>query len=394
MKVLIVHIPYKYRGGEDAHVDALIQAYQNIGATTVVFPENQLPPENLLSKSFRSLAPDSDSPEIERIWRGQGFDYIHLHNAFPILGPRFFRWALKNQIPMVMTVHNHRFFCTNGLALRDGKICKDCFNSKVAWRAVVHNCNGSLSKSIYHSLALTEMRLEDLYARSIQRFIVPSPYLQAELVRLGLPKERVTHILNPVFWENTSVRPDSSDHRAEKYDALYAGRLSQEKGIRSLLAAAKSLPDVRFLIAGDGPMRPEVERAVLETQNLTFLGSVRHDEVRDLICQSRIAALPSICNETLSTFALEVFYQGKRCVVPALESTSWLASGDFLGHLAKAGDPVDLARAIREALRSPQVDHSRKMSLQNKLGFDRFCKDLRSLVRSMETGTQHSHAPL
>ena len=150
------------------------------------------------------------------------------------------------------------------------------------------------------------------------------------------------------------------------------------------MAAAKLLPNVSFVIAGDGPKRAEVEAATKISTNITFLGPVTHDGVLDLICQSRIAALPSICNETLSTFALEVFFQGKRCVVPALDSTSWLAYGDFPGHLAKAGDPADLARAIQEALGSKPVNATQRDLLQNKLGFNRFCSDLKSLLGSVE----------
>jgi glycosyltransferase involved in cell wall biosynthesis len=379
MKVLIVHVPYEHRGGEDVHVDALAQGYQRLGVTPLLYPENRAAPRGLLGPSLASLAPVPTVPTaLERVWTVERPAYIHLHNVFPVLGPRFFRWAIDRGVPLVMTVHNHRFFCTNGLALRDKQICKDCFTSKVAWRPVLHNCNGSWKKSIYHSLALTELRLGDLYSRAIQRFVAPSPYLQAELVKLGIPRERVIHILNPVFRAEDAPAPARG--KGDTYDVIYAGRLSEEKGINELIAAIRLLPDVRFLIVGDGPERPLVEAAVREVRNLTFLGAMAHEQVLDLIGQSRIAVLPSICNETLSTFALEAFFEGKRCVVPALDSTSWLASGDFPGHLARAGDHNDLARAIREALGSPSIDSGQKRNLQTRLGFDRFCSELKALV--------------
>lgn len=380
MKVLIVHVPYEHHGGEDVHVEALIQGYQKIGITPILFPADRKPPKPVFAKALRSLLTTDTFPEVERVWNEHQPEYIHIHNIFPILGPRFLRWTMEKKIPVVMTVHNHRFFCTNGLALRNKKICKDCFNSKVAWRPVMRNCNGSWKKSIYHSAALTQLRLEDLYSKAIQRFVAPSPYLQAELVRLGIPKERVIHILNPVFW----LKKHSTLSQSENYDVLYAGRLSHEKGIKELMQAAALLPETRFVIAGDGPERPEVEKVTRELKNITFLGPVSHDTVLDLICQSRIAVLPSICNETLSTFALEVFFQGKRCVVPALDSTSWLASGDFPGCLAKPGDPHDLARAIRETLENAPISGGQRDDLQRKLGFNRFCSDLKSLVQGMQ----------
>lgn len=380
MKVLIVHVPYEHRGGEDVHVDALVRGYEKIGLEPVLYPEDRMPPGRLLGKSLRSLLPLSASPDVSVAWDREKPAYIHLHNAFPILGPRFFRWAVKNSVPVVMTVHNHRFFCTNGLALRDKEICKECFASRVAWRPMLYNCNGDYKKTVYHSIALTQMRMQDLYARAIHRFVAPSPYLQAELVRAGMPREHVIHILNPVFWSETL--PSPAEH-PELYHAIYAGRLSQEKGIQELLDAIRKLPQVRFVVAGDGPERPLVEKAARSLANLDFVGAVSHETVLDLIGQSRIAVLPSICNETLSTFALEAFFQGKRCVVPALDSTSWLASGDFPGHLAKAGDPSDLARVIGIALEAPRVSRGQRESLQAKLGFERFCGELLSLATDM-----------
>lgn len=382
-KVLIIHVPYEHRGGEDVHVDALVQGYQKIGVTPVLYPENRTPPKKaLLFNSLRSLAPSTSFPELEELWRKEKPGYIHLHNIFPVLGPRLLRWAIERQAKLVMTVHNHRFFCTNGLALRDKKICKDCFTSKVAWRPILHNCNGDWKKSVYHSLALTELRLADLYSRAVHRFVAPSPYLEAELVRIGIPKDRVVHILNPVFRGGDDSEVSAAS--GETFDVIYAGRLSQEKGIHELVAAIRQLPGVRFLIIGDGPERPLVEAAVHDLENLTFLGAVSHESVLDYIDRSRIAVLPSICNETLSTFALEAFFHGKRCVVPALDSTSWLASGDFPGHLARAGDPGDLARTITAALSKPAIDIAQKQDLQNRLGFNRFCADLNALIHGMQ----------
>ena len=382
MKVLIVHVPYEHRGGEEVHVDALALGYQKIGVTPLLFPTNREPPHGLLKKSYESLKGTADSPEIADFWREHQPLYIHLHNSFPTLGPRFLRWAIAGKVPIAMTVHNHRFFCTNGLALRDKRICKDCFSSKVAWRSMIYNCNGDLKKTMYHSLALTQIRTQDLHARAITRFVAPYPYLQGELVRMGMAPEKVLHILNPVVWTDAELA-SKPGVTAEKYGAIYAGRLSQEKGVQELLVTVGLMPEVKFVIAGDGPERPAVEAAAVQYANLSYVGPVTHEHVLELIDQSRVAVLPSICNETLSTFALEAFFQGKRCVIPALDSTSWLASGDFPGHLAKPGNPYSLAKAIGLALSSPRISPEQTLELRRKLSFERFCSDLKGLVQEM-----------
>lgn len=386
-KVLIVHVPYEHRGGEDVHVDALAQGYREIGIEPVLFPASRVPSSTHLKAAFESLMPLESSPEIEAVFRQENPIYIHLHNAFPKLGPRFFRWVVKNKIKMAMTVHNHRFFCTNGLALRDKKICKDCFSDKVPWRAIRYNCNQDIKKTVYHALALSQMRLQELYPTAVYRFVAPSPYLQGELVRAGMPKERVMYILNPVFWSEEKGGSNKANkvvaHSEARFDAIYAGRLSQEKGIAEFLKAIELLPQSTFVVAGDGPERPMVEAAAKTNANIKFVGAVTHEEVLDLIAAARIAVLPSICNETLSTFALEAFYQGRRCVVPALDSTSWLASSEFPGVLAKAGDSMALAESIRTALALGPIPEDDILRLRLKLGFHRFCKELNDLVHEM-----------
>lgn len=385
MKVFILHVPYQYRGGEDVHVDVLEAAYRQIGFEPILYPEDRRPPSHLLGKSLWSLLPSDDFEELDEAWVKHQPRYIHIHNVFPLFGPRLFRWAMKRQAPLVMTVHNHRIFCTNGLALRNGKVCKDCFDKKIPWKAVVHNCNGQLRKSIYHTMALSQMRLGGLYEKAVHRFIAPSPYIQSELIRIGIPEAKVNHILNPV---RASVVPSDSDTaEVEKFDVFYAGRLSHEKGVRDLIGAAELLSHLKFGIAGDGPDEPFVEAAAARLKNVSYLGSLTHSNVLKLIDSARLTVLPSICNEILGSFVLESYYQGKPCVVTDLESLAWLAKGNFPGVLAKAGDSRDLARAIEEGLRHKKIDEKNHEMLQQYLGFDRFCADLSKMAKSLEIKT-------
>lgn len=379
MRVLIAHIPYEHRGGEDVHVESLIRAYQEIGITPILYPESRTPSPKPLLDSLRSLLPLGTEPEIKEIWHHQKPDYIHLHNAFPLLGPRFFRWALQHSIPIAMTVHNHRFFCTNGLALRQGKVCKDCFSSPVAWRPLLRNCNKSWTKTGYHSIALTEMRVGGLYSRSIRQFIAPSPYIRDELVRWGIEKSRVTHILNPISMSSPAINSSQTN-----YDVFYAGRLSAEKGIEFLIKACELLPDLTFALAGSGPLQNRVQQAVNKFSNLKFLGTLSSSDVLSTLRHSKIAVLPSICNEILPTFVLEAFSQGRRCVVPRLDSTTWLAKDGLPGHLANTSDAQDLARAIREALASPTPTEKETETLQQRLSFQRFCADLKTFANQMK----------
>src|SRR5262249_39661724 len=130
---------------------------------------------------------------------------------------------------------------------------------------------------------------------------------------------------------------------------------SSEKGIVNLIEAARRMPEVRFAIAGHGPEEKSVVRAVAELSNWKFLGTLSQEGVKNTISKSRTTILPSICNESLGLFALESFVQGRRCVVPDLDSTRWLAQGDFPGVLTNTSDIDSLRQAIGEAAAAPEV---------------------------------------
>lgn len=373
------------------HVDVLARAYREMGVDVAFFPENRRPPGGLLRASAQSLAPGSGaSAGFASFFERARPNFIHLHNAFPLLGPRFFRWVLDRRVPLLMTVHNHRFFCTNGLALRDGRVCKDCFASRVPWRPVVYNCNGNVSKSVYHALALGEMHAGDLYRRAVRKFIAPSPYIRDELVRWGVDAARVTHVLNPVeLGDERALKP-----AATKVDVFYAGRLSPEKGIANLLRAVEAAPGLKFAIAGDGPDRAAVSAASGQLPNLEYFPNYAHRQVLEQILASRIGVLASVCNEILPSFAVECFALGRRCVVPDLESTRWFAHGGWAGTAADTGDVQALLVAIRETLRAPEISDREVAVIRERLGFARFKRELRVLLDDfVENKTARTRTP-
>lgn len=375
--VIIIHVPYEHRGGEDAHVDMLEKAYQELGYQVILYPADRQPPaEGRFKSALKSLTSAEPFGDLEELWNAQGQAVLHLHNVYPVLGPRLLNWIIAKKARAVMTVHNHRFYCTNGLALRDGRICKECKHSASFARPLKYNCNNDIKKSAYYAAALTKSRRQNLLQTAVTKFIAPSPYIRDELVSFGIPSDQVVHILNP-------IARSTQKGIAPKVDVLYAGRLSQEKGIIYLLEAIRLLPEVAFGIIGGGPLEDEVKEAERSLPNLKYYGPHPHPTVLDFIKSARIGILPSICNEILPTFVLESFNHGKRCVVPDLDSTRWLASDEFPGHRAITHDPIDLARAIKSALNTTAVSPEQAARIQAKLGFERFCSELAETLNAL-----------
>ncbi len=115
---------------------------------------------------------------------------------------------------------------------------------------------------------------------------------------------------------------------------LFVGRLAAEKNLDHFLAMSKARPDLQFTIAGDGPLRPMVERHVRMQNNLCFLGWCARDTVVEQIDEHDLLILPSAV-EAFGTVALEAMARRRLVMVtPACGINSWseLAAGLFVMH--------------------------------------------------------------
>lgn len=97
---------------------------------------------------------------------------------------------------------------------------------------------------------------------------------------------------------------------------LFAGRLAPEKNLDAVVEAAATLPQVHFLIAGEGPMRPWLEEQAARLRNLELLGWVPRQQMLPLIDSVDALVLPSTV-ESFGTIALEAMARGRLVVVSA-----------------------------------------------------------------------------
>lgn len=145
----------------------------------------------------------------------------------------------------------------------------------------------------------------------------------------------------------------ASGERVER--VLFAGRLAPEKNVDVVVEAARRLPDVEFLVAGDGPLRPWLQEQARQLSNLNQVGWVKRARILALIDSVDALVLPSQV-ESFGTIALEAMARARAVLVsPACGILSWdlLSRGLYQineqEHLADALERVrDLDPAIRE----------------------------------------------
>jgi glycosyltransferase involved in cell wall biosynthesis len=166
--------------------------------------------------------------------------------------------------------------------------------------------------------------------------IAPSRALADEARRLGAVDVRVIP-------SGVDV-PAAVSEEADPPEVLYAGRLSPEKGVRELVAAADGVP---LVVAGDGPLRDEVPGA---------LGFVPHDELERLYERSAVVACPSH-REGFGVVCAEAMAYGRPVVAGDVGGLRDLVVHEETGLLVPPGDVEALRAALQRLLADAELRH-------------------------------------
>lgn len=126
---------------------------------------------------------------------------------------------------------------------------------------------------------------------------------------------------------------------------VYVGRLSREKNVSTLVEAARRLPEAKFVIVGDGPDKPFLEKAAQNISNVVFTGAVEHEKAIGYIAGSDVLVLPSVV-EGMSTVLLEAMALKTPVVATAVGGNTELVQHGETGLLVDAGDLEQLTEAI------------------------------------------------
>jgi glycosyltransferase involved in cell wall biosynthesis len=136
---------------------------------------------------------------------------------------------------------------------------------------------------------------------------------------------------------------------------LVVARLDPDKGHRHLLAAAALLPDVRFVLAGEGPERGALEALASELridERVRFLG--HRSDIPQLLAACDVMALPSSF-EGLPISVLEAMASGTAVVASNIGGVDELVHNNITGLLVESRDAPALARAIRRLVDDPAL---------------------------------------
>ncbi len=346
LRVLLAHNYYLQRGGEDVVFEGERDLLRENGHTTVEFIQHN----SVISERNRSVTALSAvwSPrakrELSRVLRSNACDVAHFHNTFPLFSPSVYSACNDAGVPVVQTLHNYRWLCPAATLYRDGGVCEKCLGTTLTYPSVVYGCyHQSRAQSLVVAGMVSWHRLARTLQHRVTRFIAPTDFLKKKFIENGFPEEKL--VVKP-----HSIRKDPGERTGEGDYVLFLGRLSEEKGIKTLLQCWNSLDGrIPLRIAGDGPLAGEVE-AYIGThpgQPVFHLGFRPPEEAILLLKKARFLIFPSGCYEVFGNVLVEAMACGVPLIVPSHGASKEMVHDGIHGVHFEPGNATDLAEKVR-----------------------------------------------
>lgn len=297
MKILLSNKFYYRRGGDCIYMLNLEQLLIAHGHEVAVFamdyPEN-LPtawskyfPKNMskLMAFTRPFGSKEVRDKFNQLLNDFKPDVVHLNNIHTQLSPVIAELAHKRGVRVVWTLHDYKLLCPRYDCLLNGEtICETCFygNKKTC---LDNKCmKGSLLASLIGTLEAgnwNRFRLENC----TDLFVCPSQFMADKMIQGGFNPQKIKVLCNFI-----DVEKCKKDNYTKEDYYCFIGRLSHEKGAKTLIEAANQLP-YRLKIIGGGPLIDELK--TIAKDHIDFVGFKQWEEIKELVGRALFSVIPS-----------------------------------------------------------------------------------------------------
>lgn len=312
-------------------------------------------------------------------------DVVHFHGIHRHLTPSVVRAAHRLSARTVMTLHDYWPVCPCNVLLREGTtICEPNACGRLNAAAITNRCvQQSVPRSVVAAVELTWQRATRSYERYLDALISPSRFLRERISGGGFSTDRFEVVPNAVAAAHISHSTKGAE------GLLFAGRLSPEKGLSTLIPAAK-IAGVKLVVAGEGPMRSEIERLPF----VEYLGMLNPDKLAEARKRTVGAIVPSVWFENAPMAILESMACGRPVIATEIGGIPELMRDGVDGLLVKPTDGIGLAEAMRLLVADPEMaaamGESARLRVAAEYSPERHCRHLESVYE----GTQFVDAIL
>lgn len=348
MRILLVHNYYQIRAGEDIAMDRLKKLLESNAHEVRLYAKdnNEIKKygfKDKLSFLFQVIFSLRAKADIMKVVKDFQPDIAIINNVFPLISPSAYHALYSLRVPILQRVPTFRapLLCINGWFYTKNNICERCKR-------------GNLSSAVRYRCYRESYILSFLYAAStylgrlfrvrdkISLFICPTEFSKKKLIEAGILNDKIC--IMPYFI-NTSVVNSICD---KGIYALFVGRLSQEKGLWTLIKAFERIGNITLKIIGVGPMEIALKNYVKSKSinNIEFLSAEYGERKVWLQRSSFCTIVPSEWYESFPLVILESYAAGTPVIASNLGALPYIVDDGKSGLLFKPGNIDDLIKKI------------------------------------------------
>ncbi|MFQ5770495.1 MAG: glycosyltransferase family 4 protein [bacterium] len=290
-------------------------------------------------------------------------DIAHIHMIDHQLSPSILHTLRDYGIPIIQTCHQYKLVCPSYrlFIMHKNQICEKCLKGNY-YHAVLEKCHkNSLGASAIVTLESYIHKWLKIYDL-IDVLHVPSQFLGGKLIEGGFPKKKIWHSFYTINLDDYPYHPQQSDY------LIYYGRLSEEKGVLTLLKSMQRVPEAKLCIVGDGPYRLILENFVRKQQltNVQFWGSKDGDNLVRLVQRAKFVVVPSEWHDNSPLVIYESFSMGKPVIASTLGGLPELVEDGVDGFNFDAGDINALTEHIHTLWHNSSLCEKMGKNARNK----------------------------
>lgn len=338
-------IPFSIHSDKNVETEYDKYFVEPIGSRDAVyFDEVKKTPKSIWQMLTRSVYSVEVEKAIQREIRDIKPDLVYIIHFVNKLSPSVITGSKKMGVPVVLRLSDYFLLCPRFDFMHNKKICEDCltcgYRSCIKKRCV----KGSLFASIIRVFAMKVHKMTNIY-KNVDAFITPSEFLKKKLAANGFDETKITCI--PTF---TASKLEVGAPIVGAY-GLYFGRITEEKGVETVVKAYETMPNRQVKIMGDDTTEEAIrlKRYVKEhhINNVQFIGFRSGEELEAVIKDARFTLIPSIWYDNLPNTALESFQFSKPVIASNIGSLPELVVDGYNGYLFEAGNEGQLAEKIK-----------------------------------------------
>ncbi len=269
---------------------------------------------------------------------------VHLHNIHSYLSPVLAKIAKKRGCRVLWTLHDYKLVCPSYACLLQERPCEKCIGHDK-----IHVLKNRCMKGSFAASALAWIEAlnwnRNVLDRYTDAFICPSQFMATKMKKDGFAASKLHVVCNHIDSEKQKLFDSLNVEREDYY--VFVGRLSQEKGVETLLNVASKLP-FSLKLAGDGPLRKKLEEQYASCKNIEFLGHQNAQQVAALLSRAQFSVVPSEWYENNPLSVIESLCAGTPVVGARIGGIPELLNDDN-GITFASGNREELATAINQA---------------------------------------------